>query len=133
MINILSLMQNKRFVPGGRGPVEFDCFGFCAEVYRQFDLDLPTDYPAPVDNAERDREIRKAMDEPRYVKLDRPEVPCLVALMVRPPYVSHVGVMISPTEFIHIVDKSGVSVIEIHNEFWNKRIAGFYRYRGEAA
>lgn len=130
MINIFALMQNKRFIPGGRGPVEFDCFGFCAEVYRQHGIDLPTDYAAPVDNGERDAEIRNAMDSPRFTKLDRPEVPCLVALMMRPPYVTHVGVMISPTEFIHIVEKIGVSVTNINLEIWTKRIAGFYRYTG---
>jgi hypothetical protein len=131
MLNVLELMQNKKFVPGGRGPVEYDCFGLCAEVYRKFGIALPTDYAAPVEPEERNDIIRGAMDNAtRFLKLTGPEIPCLVAIMIRPPFVTHVGVVIGPSQFIHILEGPGVCVMQLTHIHWQKRIAGFYRYIG---
>lgn len=132
MLDVLDLMQNKKFVPGGRGPVEYDCFGFCAEVYSRFGIHLPTDYAAPVESVERDTVIRGAMnDADRFLKLDQPEVPCLVAIMIRPPFVTHIGVVIDSNHFIHILEGPGVCIMNLSHLHWQKRIAGFYRYIGD--
>lgn len=132
MLDVLDLMQHKKFVPGGRGPVEYDCFGFCAEVYRKFGMTLPSDYGAPVDPTERDVMIRGAMENAeRFLKLANSEIPCLVAIMIRPPFVTHVGVVIGPSQFIHILEGPGVCVMNLNHLHWQKRIAGFYRYIGD--
>lgn len=130
-LDLSDLMLDKQFVAGGRGPRDYDCWGICCEVYRRLDKELPDNYPLPVGTDRIDKAVRGEMDNPHFVRLDRPEPPCLVALMVRPPYVSHIGVMISDHEFVHILAKQGVTVAKTTDTFWKKRIYGFYRYEGD--
>lgn len=125
-------MQNKTFVPGGRGPVEYDCWGFCCEVYRMYGLRLPSDYAAPVENKERSALIEKEKSNTAFLEIPAPKIPCLVTLMIRPPYVSHIGVMIGPTEFIHIMEKAGVLINSTRSEQWKKRIDKYYLYIGDS-
>jgi cell wall-associated NlpC family hydrolase len=132
MLDILKLMENKVYAHGGRGPVEFDCFGFCVEVYKQFGINLPVDYDAPVERQERDLAIRAEVDNAsRFVAISQIDIPSLVTFMIRPPYVTHIGVVISPNHFIHMIQGAGVSINNFNNHFWKKRIAGFYQYIGD--
>lgn len=45
--------------------------------------------------------------------------------------IQHIGYMINEKEFIHIMENSHVSVERLSSPAWNKRIAGFYLYKGE--
>lgn len=131
MIDVLGLMQNKVYKDGGIGPTEYDCFGFAVEVYRQFGIALPLDYSVPSDKYERDAIIRTEMAGSRYREILTPEVPSLVAFIIRPPFVTHVGVVIGACEFIHMVENAGVCVNKLSHPLWKKRIAGMYRYTGD--
>lgn len=133
MIDLLKYMTDTKFAPGGRGPREYDCWGLCCAIYRDWGIALPVDYPAPTECSEIEKIVKAEMDRPIFTKIERPEDPCLVALMIRPPFVSHVGVMISQTEFIHVIAHSGVNVISLGDRLWQRRIAGFYRYTGDRA
>jgi cell wall-associated NlpC family hydrolase len=124
-------MQNKVYKDGGMGPIEYDCFGFAAEVYRQFGITLPMDYAVPTDKYERDATIRTEMGGERYEEIFIPEAPALVAFAIRPPFVTHVGVLIGPCEFIHMIENAGVCVNKLSHPMWKKRVAGIYRYKGE--
>jgi len=128
VFDILALMKDKEFANGGRGPVMFDCFGFCAEVYKQIGITLP-EYDSPASREDRDSAIRGEMSNlARYVEISEPEVPSLVVFRIRPPYVTHIGVMIGPREFIHMIEGAGVSINSLTHHIWTRRIAGFYRY-----
>lgn len=94
-----------------------------------FNKDLPDNYPLPVGNQDIDAVIRDEIkSNPYFQRIDKIEVPCLIGLMIRPPYISHIGVMINDHEFVHILEKSGVGVVDINHPFWKKRIYGFYKF-----
>ena len=64
----------------------------------------------------------------KFIRLDKPEKYCLVTLKIKPPYVSHVGVILEDcNSFLHI-SKNSKSVIErLSDRFWTKRIDGFWK------
>lgn len=77
-----------------------DCLGLCIEIFkRKGIIDFP-DFSAP----DKREEIHKLIMEGTelFEEIDKPEEGCVVALMVRPPYVTHMGVIINEKEFIHI-------------------------------
>ncbi len=131
-MNLIELMDNKVFVPGGRGPVEFDCWGFCREAYRQFGKDLPREYASPIDTKERALLVGQYANSDEFLEIPEVEIPCLVTIAIRPPFFSHIGVMITPTTCIHILEKVGVSTFNIRTHIsWKNRIGKFYRFTGD--
>lgn len=126
MLNYSSLVGIP-YLKGGRDPKEgLDCLGLCIEAYkRRGILDFP-DASAP----ENREEIHKLMMEGKeqFEEIQKPEEGCIVAFSIRPPYVTHIGVVIGKNEFLHINDKKRSMVTKLNDLFWGKRIKGFYRW-----
>ena len=113
------------FVDGGRGPDGYDCWGLATEVYKRFGKELP-DYKICCEDASR---INAEMEtqRPRWVKLDAPEVPCLVVMQMGVSFINHVGVYIGEGRFIHTRSGIGANIARIDDPNWRKRIEGYYR------
>jgi hypothetical protein len=98
------------------------------EVYRRLDRALP-DFGSAVVPSVIDRMINSALRTPRsalFIELSAPEPWCLVLFKIRPPYVSHIGVVLEDTSrFIHIMRNTSVSIERLDRQEWKRRIAGF--------
>jgi len=44
--------------------------------------------------------------------------------------IRHIGFMIDNDRFIHIMKDSNVSIEKLSSPHWNKRVEGFYKYKG---
>jgi cell wall-associated NlpC family hydrolase len=118
----------KPFETGARGPNKFDCYGLCIEVYKRLGKEVE-DYGFL--DTEKAKEISNLFDEKRenFVKIDKPQPFCLVALMIVRPYVSHVGVVLEDCRrFIHISYRRNVCIEYLDSDRWKNRIDGYWRY-----
>ena len=115
------------FEHGGRGPERFDCWGLCLEVCRRAGLAVPA-FSSPPDRLPAiHREILRRSW--LFERIERPEPFCLVTFAIRPPYVTHVGVVMEDrTTFLHILKQSRVTRERLDHILWKKKIAGFYRW-----
>lgn len=64
-----------------------------------------------------------------FVELKTPEPFCLVTFMTKPPYTTHIGVVLENCrDFIHNLDMSTKVCIErLDSMLWERRITGFYK------
>lgn len=118
-------LLGKEFEYDGRGPSKYDCWGLCIELYKRMGKVLPD----AVSGRERDKineQVKEGIHKFDFKQVNTPEAGCLVALMIRPPLVSHVGVMLDHYRFVHITEGTNVSVERIDSPLWNKRVRGFY-------
>lgn len=125
MVNFDDLMINGRFKDGGRGPVEFDCWGLVREIYKRYGIDLP-DYTISCEDASRiGAEIEK--NRPLWVRCEGEiPVPALVVIRYGSEWCNHTGVYIGNGRFIHIREKAGVNIDRIDSIAWKNKIEGFY-------
>ncbi len=119
-------LLGKEYRHNGRGPDHYDCWGLCMEVYKRLGLVLPEYLPQTQDPACIHGVVNGARGE--FVEIVKPVPYCLATFMVRPPYVTHVGVVLDENKFIHLMRKSRVTIERL--DLWAKRIKGFYIYVG---
>ncbi len=116
------------FVYGGRSKKEgFDCYGLVMEIYQRNGIVLP-EYAS----TDKFSLIHQAIHEakPLFIEIERPEALCVVTFKIRPPYTSHIGVVMPEvTRFIHIMMKRSVAVERLEDDCWKRRITGFFRWR----
>jgi len=62
-------------------------------------------------------------------RLNEPKPGCIVAFIMRAPFVTHMGIVLDSMRFIHIMHKRSVAIERLDNPVWKKRIAGFYEYK----
>jgi len=120
-------LVGKDFEFGGSGPDKYDCYNLCREVYKRFGIELPQFYH-PTDPDSIHRTILEGKE--LFEEIDKPEPLALVVFRIKPPLVTHVGVVLSPPYFLHILAKKKSVIERLDHPFWEKRIAGFYRWKG---
>jgi len=103
----------------------YNCYSLCREVNKRMGIILPDSQPIEALD-ERSQAIQTSKHD--YVKLDKPEPGCLVTFSLRPPFVTHIGVMLNEIRFIHVMKKRQVCIERIDRPFWQKRLDGFYKY-----
>jgi probable lipoprotein NlpC len=117
------------FKVGGTDKQGIDCYNLCKEVSKEVGINLPfmdsPDQPSLIDNL-----ISNA--KPLFTRVEQVEPYCLVTFTVKPPYISHIGIVLEDcNKFLHILNnKRGVAVEKLDNISWQKRIEGFYKYVG---
>ncbi len=119
-------LLGKRFRYGGRGPDEYDCYGLVMEIYKRIGVDLP-DYGFADNYKGIDAMVQRFAIN--FKRLSFPVAPCIVAFMIWPPYVSHIGVVLEGDRFLHIMQRSQVSRERLSAPEWASRIAGYYQVR----
>lgn len=115
----------------GHGAADgYDCWTLTQEVQRRCGVSLP-DY-AYSDNPEQtflSALIDGSIDE-KYERLDRPEPFCMVLFSVMSGTATHIGTVLADCErFIHIMQRTSVTVERLNAPHWAKRIRGFYRWK----
>ncbi len=115
---------------GGRSAEGLDCYGLVKELYARLGRDLPEIEETP------DTEAVEAIDKlwtAGYIdigeKIENPEPYCVVVFCIRPPWVSHMGVVLTENRFIHILRKRTVQVDRLNHPYWKGKIAGYYRWK----
>ena len=112
------------FERGGRGPHSFDCYGLCRYIIERDSGVKAPDYGAPADAAQ----IQALMvgSVCFWKRLDEPKEGCVVMFRTG-RLITHVGIVISDSRFIHTWEHSGGVVTE-RLDPWKHRIVGFYEY-----
>jgi len=116
------------FVKGGRDPkIGLDCYGLCKVLCEKLGEELP-DYISPDDREDTDRTVQE--EKSNFTRLDAPEAFVLVLFAIRPPYESHIGIVLPDLiHFIHTSRNVGCSVERLSLPFWSKRVRGFYKWK----
>ena len=124
-INYTDLL-GKDFEYGERGPDTYDCYGLAIEIFKRYGISIP-DYGFAKDK----KDIHKMIEEfsRGWEKAIFPLHPCIVAFFIHKPFVSHIGVVIGQDKFIHILDKSKVTVERLSAIEWKNKIAGYYQWQ----
>ena len=119
----------KPFLAGGRGPDGYDCYGLAKEIYKRRGIELPEyDYDSPDNFSLIHHLIHGGRD--LFETIERPEAFCLVLFTIRPPYVSHIGVVLEDcNSFIHVVEKVCAAVEKLEHPIWERRVRGFLRWK----
>lgn len=113
----------KPFAIGARGPDKFDCYGLVGELYKRLGMMIP--------------EVRSPEEQERMSKqlFDTSQLwtPCEVGmgsvLTFRiGRYVSHVGMIVSPTQFVHVWEGARLGVAVERISEWERRIVGSYLF-----
>ncbi len=117
----------KAFVPGGRGPLAFDCYGLVKSVLERNGIPAP-DYPSGEDAGMNASLILAAM-EAGWESVSSPEANCVVLFRMDRREGTHVGVMVDGQRFLHALKGTGVCVERVDSELWKRRVIGFYRWR----
>ena len=111
------------FEYGGRPPQQaLDCYGLIIEVSQRLGVELPTRQFAEQGNVIGTL-MSMQMDE--WVESPREVGAVLLFRIMGIP--QHVGIIVSPFEFIHTWESTGGVVTERIDD-WEQRIVGCYRY-----
>lgn len=121
-------LLGKEFEYGGRGPDKYDCYGLVMEVRNRVGLPTPDEYFSCKDpiviSSNYDDAITKY-----FIRLTNPQPYCFVGFIIRPPYMTHIGVVLPNLyQFIHILPKVRVAIERLDAICWKHRIVGFYEY-----
>lgn len=117
------------FASGGRGPKYYDCWGLTRLFYlNEFGVELPLHAGMYFDGSANGlhEEIVKRSVRQEFNKVDDKKFGDLILIrMVGFPI--HVGIRISPCEFIHADRKNGS--IKTLESRWSNKIEQYYRHQ----
>jgi cell wall-associated NlpC family hydrolase len=127
----LSDLIGRPFRFGGRGPLEYDCYGLCIEIYRRIGRTLP-DFGSAVLPSVIDSMIDR--NSSAFIRVDHPSPWSLVTFTIRQPWTSHIGVILGDgMRFIHVSQKVCVCIERLDSLLWKNRITGYFEYVGRTA
>jgi cell wall-associated NlpC family hydrolase len=104
------------YVFGGTRPSGFDCSGYVQHVYAMLGIHLPRTADAQYDAGRRVAASMKPGD--------------LVFFHTYAPGVSHVGIYLGHSKFIHSSSSHGVAISSLRNRYWAPRYLGAKRVFG---
>jgi len=119
------------FKDGGRSPAEgFDCWGLVKYVLeRMGHTGVPEfAYDTALDASNVGALIARERAA-RATRTTADEIGALVVIRNHPKFVNHVGVIVAPGRFLHVLRQSGVVVDHAGRPPWVRRIQGFYRLK----
>lgn len=115
----------KPFAWGGRGPACFDCYGLVLCLLKRAGMN-PPDYPSSEHGMINSVHIIFAMGQ--WQEVPFPKAGVAVVFKMNSGRPTHVGVMVSKDQFLHITEKTDVVVERISSPLWRNRIVGFYSW-----
>ena len=118
----------------GRDKDGLDCWGLVRMIYKdQFNIDLPSyvdQYNA--DDTHDSLAELIAISKESWTKTDNPVIGDVLLLRAEGS-LSHVGVVVSPTHFIHVIEDINVAIERYDQGKWKNRLEGAYRYDSNLA
>lgn len=128
------------FKYGGRGPKFFDCWGLTMEVFKRFEINIPDYELCSIYQDLNENLIDSASEKINgcvgsfkwgWEEVQTPIPPSIIPIRFNHPnMINHVGVYIGDGKFIHTRDKVGVCIDRINSISWERKLNGFYVYRG---
>lgn len=124
----------KPFAERGRGPDGYDCWGLIITLARQAGTELPDLPPGVNAPCSVDAAGRAAVAAGLFERVAEPCPWAVVAFHDQAPalrrYVSHFGLCVSRTEFVHASRAAGrVLVSRLSDHPWRELREGFYRWK----
>ncbi|NOX15955.1 MAG: C40 family peptidase [Epsilonproteobacteria bacterium] len=120
-------MFNCIYKDGGREYPYFDCYGFVKYFYKKHNgVDMIDFIYQKADDVGNEKLYYEHLKDSRW-KRSEPQKGAVVGLRVN-GYISHIGLMLNKTDFIHIMKSSGVRINKITHPQWKNRVVGFYKY-----
>lgn len=112
----------------GRTKDGLDCWGLARLIYKnEYDISLPSLSTEYVENdIERISELIAQYKE-GWESVDKPSEGDIVLLKIMGS-ISHIGVAISETHFIHARDGYDSAIESFESPYWKKRIVGYFKY-----
>jgi hypothetical protein len=117
-----------KYLKKGRDKDGLDCWGLVKLIYKeQYNIELPSfseDY-----EAEQQTKIEQliALGKEGWEKVESPTIGDVALLRVNGLFM-HVGVVVSPNQFIHVSEHTDTTVERFDTGIWKHRVEGFYRY-----
>jgi sulfur carrier protein ThiS len=112
----------------GRNTTGLDCYGLVRLIYKEeFKIDLPsftTEYTQ--NDTDRIAELIAQYKE-GWEQLDEPQEGSIVLFRIRGSE-SHVGVVVSPTHFIHVRENQDCVIEVLNSTAWTRRRIGYFKY-----
>lgn len=119
--------------------VAFNCYTLCKTVMHRAGHNMNDSQDDWIEKlAERSLHINHVKDT-EFVRIDKPEPFCVVTFAIRPPYVTHTGVVLADCKhFIHVLPPSkgkrrgkDTCITKLKDRLWSRKIDGYYRYVGK--
>lgn len=121
------------FFNRGRDPkVGLDCYGLFMIVNQRFNQIVTKKNIACDDVVTASLEVPEDIAD-HWDLVEIPEPGDAVAMSLNPHFpgvIQHFGVYLGNGQYIHTLKKVGVIISKINDPSWEKRIRGFYRWRG---
>lgn len=123
--SICADLIGKPFLDGGRGPSAYDCWGVLQAVLHRLGK-TPTDFPSNPDL------LRYAIAD-EWQPLEAHQVQPGDGVLLRsadPRWQWHIGVIFDGCHMLHAREGVGVCIERFDSLTYQRRIVGFYRFRG---
>ena len=120
-------IRKAKFIDGGRSINEIDCWGLVMIVMQRFGKSVP-DFKVSCYDTDGVNKI-KLFVEDKFKRVETLSGGMIVAMRMdrkHPDYTQHFGVSIDRKRFLHILDKTGVIVSNIHDQVYKNIISGYY-------
>lgn len=120
-------LLGKGFEYGGRGPDTYDCYGLAREVSRRAGIELP-EWESVCERIAIHGEIEKGKE--LFRQIPKPKPFCLATISILQPYTSHIGIVLGDCRrFLHILEKSSVTMERLDSTDWRGRVTGFWELK----
>lgn len=120
----------KPYIPGGRGPDGYDCWGLAMFVVEKITGQKIPDYGLDPNEQKLNACFAGETIIGEWTKIKTLTPGLIVAFQLfEPGKITHVGVTIGDGKLIQCLDKRGVTVESIRR--YQNIIEGFYKYKGD--
>jgi len=111
----------------GREYPYLDCYGLCKYLYeKEHNVVIPDFNYTDVSSPDNEKYYLEELNNPKWVEVKQ-QKGAIVALRTN-GHVKHCGYMVSDTEFVHIMKRTGVCRVKVTSPSWRNRIEGYYKY-----
>ena len=109
-----------------------DCFQLAKMLLDDIGFPIPDyEYTCKINSQVVSGRIKEEMNQ--YIKLEKPKIPCLVAIKgdeVNSHLVQHIGVYVAKNKVLNTDHRSKYPFIfNVNDSKWKNKIEGFYAYR----
>ncbi len=130
MKDIVNKYRNISYKHNGRSLTGLDCLGLMIFIYKDFGIEVSIDDHEYISKdwykKDPERYLKGLLQLGRSVEFDQLQVLDLVYFRMMDGIVTHSGVMINDSDFIHVLQKRDVEVASF-NRFWTQKFAGARR------
>ena len=118
------------FEEDGNGPLSWNCWNLCREIYKRAGLFLPQ-YSDWIESITQRDSLIKEMKGRDFQQIVKPEPLALVGVKLsreEPECITQVGVMLNKRWFLNVRRRVGVALEDSCKRIWEGKIEGYYRY-----